>query len=91
MSYMERAIRFLQDLHEQPDMAVGVDEINEGNEISLSTVAVIDGNVWWDDAIFASSAPIRHLPPRECITPRACSRLGPCERHVAEQPCQVVR
>ncbi len=45
--------------------------------------------VWWDDANFASSLPISHQPPRECITPRACSRLGPCDRHVVGNPCQV--
>ncbi len=45
--------------------------------------------VWWDDTNFASSTPIRHLPPRECITPRACSRLGPCDRHPAGNPCLV--
>ncbi len=47
--------------------------------------------VWWDDANFASSLPISHLPPRECITPRACSRLGPCDRQVVGNPCQVSR
>ncbi len=45
---------------------------------------------WTDDAIFTSAAPIRRLP-RECIGPRVCSRLGPCERHVAGNPCQVGR
>ncbi len=45
--------------------------------------------VWWDDTNFASSVPISHLPPRQCITPRACSRLGPCERQVVGNPCQV--
>ncbi|MDP9355351.1 MAG: hypothetical protein M3Q71_05270 [Chloroflexota bacterium] len=48
-------------------------------------------DVWWDDANFASSVPISRLPPRECIAPRACSRLGPCERSLAHNPCLVKR
>ncbi len=88
MSYMERAIQFLQDLQQSPGRAEVADEINEGNEKTLSTGAVMDDDVWWDDTKFSSSAPIRHLPPRECIAPGVCSRLGPCERRVAGNPCQ---
>ena len=47
--------------------------------------------VWWDDAAFASSAPISYQPPRECIAPRFCSRIGPCDRHPAGTPCLVTR
>ncbi len=91
MSYMERAIQFLQDLHQPLDRCEVGDEINEGNERNLSTAAEPGApiEVWWDDANFASSLPISHLPPRQCITPRACSRLGPCERQVVGAPCQV--
>ena len=55
-----------------------------GDALSVSSV-------WWDDSNFASSTPISYLPPRECIAPRACSRLGPCDRHVAGDPCHVGR
>ena len=47
--------------------------------------------VWWDDSNFASSTPISYLPPRECIAPRFCSRIGPCDRHVLGDPCYVRR
>ncbi len=45
--------------------------------------------VWWDDRVPTGSAPILCLPPRTCFVPRACARLGPCERHVAGAPCLV--
>ncbi len=91
MSYMDRAIQFLQDLQQVHDRAEVGDEINETNEINPPAVEVLDGDVWWDEANFASSAPIRHLPPQECFAPRACSRLGPCDRHLAGNPCLVTR
>lgn len=45
--------------------------------------------VWWDDRVPADSSPILHLPPRECIGPKVCSRIGFCERHAADNPCRV--
>jgi len=45
--------------------------------------------VWWDDRVPAGSAPVLHLPPRGCIGPRACARLGPCVRHGRGEPCEV--
>jgi len=47
--------------------------------------------VWWDDRLPAESAAILHLPPRSCIAPRACSRLGVCPRRVVGQPCQITK
>lgn len=43
--------------------------------------------VWWDDR--GTAAPVRHLPPRGCLAPRVCSRIGPCERRDAGRPCLV--
>ena len=43
----------------------------------------------WEREMRASFAPILHLPPKSCIAPSACSRLGPCDRHTDGQPCQI--
>src|SRR5688572_16628209 len=38
--------------------------------------------VWWDDCNPQyHGAPILQLPPRACLAPRLCSRIGVCERH----------
>ena len=59
---------------------------------------------WWDDpttrplppaasdldrAVRRSLAPILHLPPRGCIAPVACSRLGPCDRRRGGGSCEA--
>ena len=43
----------------------------------------------WDRGMRASYGAILHLPPRGCIAPIACSRLGPCERHAGGRSCEV--
>jgi len=43
----------------------------------------------WLREMRASYAPILHVPPAGCLGPRACSRLGPCDRHAAGSPCLV--
>ncbi len=45
--------------------------------------------VWWNDTVPEGSAPVLHLPPRGCLGPRVCARLGPCDRHAAGTPCRV--
>ncbi len=39
--------------------------------------------------IVAATAPALYSPPAACFAELACSRLGPCERRVAGQPCLV--
>ncbi len=88
MSYLERAIQFLQDL-QQPHIEVEVgNEINEINEISLASPRP-ETSVWWNDDMPSGSSPILCLPPRQCLGPRACARLGSCDRYAAGQPCHI--
>ena len=48
------------------------------------------GGVWWEEQPWPSGmAPIRHPPPRGCVAPTACSRLGHCPRYAAGGPCRV--
>ena len=37
----------------------------------------------------AGSGALDYVPPGECIGPRVCRHLGPCERYAAGQPCRV--
>jgi len=46
------------------------------------------GEPWWEDRAPTGTAPILWLPPRECIAPVACARLGPCPRRAAGRPCR---
>ena len=43
----------------------------------------------WDRQTRASFSPILWLPPRRCLGPRLCSRLGPCERSRGGLPCRA--
>ena len=104
MSYADRAKRFLADRQRSASSPRPGHEINEGNEERPSPAgapaaaaglgASPGGNgvapeaVWWDDRGATGATPVLHLPPRGCIGPRACSRLGPCVRHVAGAPCE---
>ena len=78
-SYAERARRFLAERARAADS--GREESEQSEESRVEP--------WWDDVVPAGSAPILHLPPRGCIAPIACSRLGPCERQAAGRPCLV--
>jgi hypothetical protein len=83
------------------DPAVGY-EINEINEESPP---VADG-VWrpdptpalppadaddWDRATHAAYAPVLRLPPRGCLGPRVCARLGVCARARSGGSCEAAR
>ncbi len=81
-SYAERARRFLSD-------RAGSEADGERSEESEVSGVAVMGEARWQDRMPAGSAPILHLPPRVCIGPSACARLGPCERHVAGRPCLV--
>ena len=82
MSYAERAARFLA--HRRGGVATTEPEREESER---SEERAGPAGVWWDDRMPAGSAPILCLPPAGCIAPRACARLGPCERHAAGRPC----
>ena len=43
----------------------------------------------WDRGTRAAYAPILLLPPRGCLGPIVCARLGRCERADAGRPCRV--
>jgi hypothetical protein len=47
------------------------------------------GDVWWPDNVPEETVPVVVIPPRECVGPVACSRLGPCGRHVNGAPCRL--
>lgn len=79
-------------------------EIREATE-AVATARYHDETVWWSDpsrrplpantdardrGIHAAFAPFVYLPPRSCIAPIACSRIGPCDRRAAGQPCQIM-
>jgi hypothetical protein len=36
---------------------------------------------------YPSVVPRRYVTPPGCLTPRLCSRLGPCSRHLMTRPC----
>ncbi len=55
----------------------------------LAVLAARPPAVWWDDRVPEGSAPVLHLPPRACLGPRICARIGACERHAAGRPCLV--
>lgn len=59
---------------------------NEGADDGRGTDPCAPGS---DDCAPDGSAPILHLPPRDCLGPRVCARLGPCQRHAAGAPCLV--
>ena len=95
-SYAERARRF------RAERARAEDPGREESDKSEERGADGNGGVWWDDPILAppsddgwlrevraSYAPILHLPPRGCLGPSVCSRVGPCDRHAAGRPCDV--
>ena len=89
MSYAERARRFLAEGHAASLMIESADERNEGNEQRLDAVPMEPHAIWWTDRVPAGSSPILYLPPRGCLGPRVCSRIGPCERHLAGNPCEI--
>ena len=64
-----------------------VREKSEGCEERAATARSESAAVWWDDR--GAEAPVRHAPPRGCLGPRVCARLGPCDRHAAGRPCLV--
>ncbi len=45
----------------------------------------------WLAQVRGAFAPVLYLPPRGCLGRSVCSRLGPCDRHAAGQPCDVRR
>ena len=79
------------------------DSPREISEISEEMSASMAGAAWndpksrplppdsdaWDRGARTSYGAILHLPPRGCIGPIVCSRLGPCQRHAAGQGCEV--
>ena len=83
----------------RPDDETALDALDEdlamdvaGREEGVATGA--EGRpdpalIWWDDAMPAGSAPVRLIPPTECIAPLICSRLGECPRFAAGEPCLV--
>ena len=77
---------------EAPTPAGGTDtgrEKSEQSEESPGRGAPPDpAAIWWKDSP-AATAPISWIPPRECVGPVACARLGPCVRHAAGRPCRV--
>ena len=88
VSYTDHARRYLATL-EGREETTGTP--CEKSEISEKRVGTREGEeppivVWWKDSS-AAVAPIVWSPPRGCLGPVACSRLGPCDRHVAGQPC----
>ena len=88
MSYADLARRFLAARQEETNAERSPDEINEGNEERAGLRAPAEApTVWWRDP--PGLAPILVMPPRPCIAPIACSRLGPCDRHAAGRPCLV--
>ncbi len=54
-------------------------------------VIVDPAAVGWDDRVPDGSSVIRYLPPRECIGPRVCARVGVCDRRGRGEPCEVWR
>lgn len=83
MSYVERARRYLDERQSGPQLMETHCEISEISEIRGDTAG------WWTDRLPESPAPILHLPPAMCIAPSACSRISPCDRHAAGEPCQI--
>ena len=93
MSYAARARRFVADRSAPSAVASSGCEISERSEESGD--APDPSLVWWADptrsplppdvddwdrALRDAYSPIVHLPPRGCLAPRVCSRLGPCGR-----------
>ena len=63
-------------------LALDVDGREEGCP-PLPTPPPSPASVWWDDTMPAGSVPVRLIPPRGCIAPRICARLGECDRFLA--------
>ena len=57
--------------------------------LNAPRVTVDPTAVWWDDHVPGGSSAIRYVPPRECIGPRVCSRVGVCDRHASGAPCLI--
>lgn len=89
MSYAERARRFLAEGHTATATIAPENERNEGNVQTFGADSTKPIPIWWTDRVPAGSSAIRYLPPRRCLGPRVCSRIGPCERHLAGSPCEV--
>jgi len=41
----------------------------------------------WESALARSYSPILYMPPHGCLGPRACSRIGVCDRYAEGRPC----
>ena len=91
MSYAERARRFLAEGHSSTATIESADERNAVNEQRVDAVEMEPHSIWWSDRVPAASSAIRYLPPRGCLGPQVCSRIGPCERHRAGTPCEIAR
>ncbi len=89
MSYAERARRFLAEGYTATATIASADEINAVNEQRVDAVEMEPIPIWWIDRVPAGSSPILYLPPQGCLGPRVCSRIGPCERHLAGNPCEI--
>jgi len=74
MTYADRAARFLAT-HRTPTLPRAPNEINERNEKRGEELAVV-----------VHGAAL----PRDCIGPRVCTVVGPCERRDAGRPCLIV-
>ena len=105
MSYAQRAARFLAERgNPPPAVGLPREESEESEETPLPLAtrdaAVLDAldddlaaaaaaDDGWTAPMRAAFAPVLHMPPEGCIGPRACSRLGPCERHARGEPCET--
>ena len=97
MSYAVRANRLLAERRGTAPESGG-----EKSEISEKSPDAGPVNVWWAEptlrpvpdgadgwgrAVRAAFAPVLMLPPRGCLAPVACSRLGFCDRRAAGRSC----
>ena len=87
MSHAARATRFLAEGRRE---LVNPEGPCEGSEESEERVGPDPPDDEWTALTRAAYAPVLHLPPEGCLGPRACARLGPCPRHAAGAPCEVV-
>ncbi len=82
----------LSSLSSQPDSgsSAPAEQAASCEQSDESDERVSGDGVWWDDRVPASSAPVFYLPPRTCLGPRICARVGPCERHKEGEPCEII-
>jgi hypothetical protein len=103
-SYLDRARRLLNEKDEKRGISTEPYrppeyEKNEGDEKSpapagpgantILAAGIAPAAIWWADMVPPETVPVTVIPPRECVGPLACCRLGVCGRSVAGGPCRL--